>query len=462
MGRTVLADDRIQTYVGQLLQKGSWHLGLIIGQLTSQKDYAVHLVRTPEPVEDKASEDDENVVDEPTVKPRRKSLGRPESLDALNEQWPATHAKQVSRMLPGGLDVIGVFAMAPPAMMQSSQTKLRQIMFAIEKTQKKSMYDDWMDQTSSERILLQICSTTRKLTCRSLDVTDPKSTFRPAEWKYQSTPERWIRLQSQVAMDFTVNVPQKLQNSSLIKQIQTGLQPYCQRITQGMVTLNGELRGGNENLDQSADSKRGKGKEPSTQQTFSMELLLPMCRVKQTTDKSIPQDHAGKVILRGTLNSHAFVTTKATIAEAERAFKNDVVRSLVSRCELLCEDLDVVEGDDAIELYDTPIRVFGKLPDTSVEFCDYMFQDEKIQEVMDRIKELLDVAVTEDDIDVTSERVATEEDWSGGCKEDEEEEEEDKNGSNLGKELKYYLVAGVGILVATVAAGLTYVFTNNS
>ena len=64
------------------------------------------------------------------------------------------------------------------------------------------------------------------------------------------------------------------------------------------------------------------------------------------------------------------------------------------------------------ELYDTPIRVFGKLQGSSLQFCDYMFQDEKIEEVTERIRELLDITVTEDDLDLTCERVATEVDWA--------------------------------------------------
>ena len=33
MGRTVVADDTIQTYVNNLLSTGQWYLGLIIGQV---------------------------------------------------------------------------------------------------------------------------------------------------------------------------------------------------------------------------------------------------------------------------------------------------------------------------------------------------------------------------------------------------------------------------------------------
>lgn len=89
------------------------------------------MVRTPEPEEDKASDDDEEASAETKKKTRRKSQSKPPSLEEMNEQWAATHAKQVTMMLPGGLSVIGIFAVAPPAMMQSSQAKLRQVCLCL-------------------------------------------------------------------------------------------------------------------------------------------------------------------------------------------------------------------------------------------------------------------------------------------------------------------------------------------
>ena len=41
--------------------------------------------------------------------------------------WLSCSLFQVTTMLPGGLDVIGVFAVAPPSMMQDAQAKLRQV-----------------------------------------------------------------------------------------------------------------------------------------------------------------------------------------------------------------------------------------------------------------------------------------------------------------------------------------------
>lgn len=64
-------------------------------------------------------------------------------------------------MLTGGLDVIGVFAFGPSDMLTKSQGKLRQLVFSIQKTvhhKPASYFDDLIHS----RIILQICSATKK------------------------------------------------------------------------------------------------------------------------------------------------------------------------------------------------------------------------------------------------------------------------------------------------------------
>ena len=68
---------------------------------------------------------------------------------------------KVSRMLTGGLDVIGVFAFGPSDMLTKSQAKLRQLLYSVTKAvyHKPASY---FDDLSYSRILLQICSATKK------------------------------------------------------------------------------------------------------------------------------------------------------------------------------------------------------------------------------------------------------------------------------------------------------------
>ncbi|KAK3088171.1 hypothetical protein FSP39_015658 [Pinctada imbricata] len=282
-------------------------------QLTTQKDYVVKLVRTPEPAEDICTEEEEGDVEATPTKKRRRSSQKPDSLVKVDDKWTATHAKQVTRMLPGGLDVIGVFAVAPPTMMQA------------------------------------------------------------------------------------------------------GILPFCRSLQCGLATINGSLRTNSELLDQSqSESKRSKGRDrgqTTPQQKYSVDYLVQQNYI--LSGDPVVSDCSSSIAIRGQVHGRAYVPSRATVGEGIQAMTSDLIRSLNARCELLCEDIELVEEDTVMkELYDTPVRVFGKLSGSQVEFCDYMFQDEKIEEVTDRIKDLLDVNVSEDDLDMTCERVATELDWA--------------------------------------------------
>ncbi|XP_067585052.1 protein odr-4 homolog isoform X2 [Pseudorca crassidens] len=93
MGRTYIVEETVGQYLSNIsLQGKAFVSGLLIGQCSSQKDYVILATRTP-PKEEQ---------DESSKHSKAK-------LDNLDEEWATEHANQVSRMLPGGLLVLGVF-----------------------------------------------------------------------------------------------------------------------------------------------------------------------------------------------------------------------------------------------------------------------------------------------------------------------------------------------------------------
>lgn len=456
MGRTVLADHIIQQYVDTLALQNKWILGLIIGKLTNQKDYAVHFVRTPEPLEDQASDDNEAAAG--TKIKSRRSQNKPAGLDAMNELWAATHAKQVTMMLPGGLGVIGIFAIAPPDMMQTSQGKLKQILFAIRKIEIRSIMPGLADDIS-DRILLQICSDSKKFMCRSINVNDPKSTFGLADWKFQSNPESWLRLETQLAINVPVNIPLTSHKLTLAKQIQSGLQPFCNKLCSSLTLIDGNVRKKTDLLDQSADRRgksRDKGQTPG--HVYRCNIIVQHC-IPSAIQEPVIQEYSIRLILKGIIHGRAYVTSKATVEDAQNALRTDLVRGILSRSELLSDDIQVVEEDaEQPEVYTSPRRVFFQLPGTSLELCDYMFQDEKLNEVKGRVRELLDITLQEEDFDLSCERAATEEDCSQLGFYDAFKQNQEEKGI-VSKGVGLYIAAAVGGAIALTTAVLSYVFS---
>ncbi|MGH0154836.1 UNVERIFIED_CONTAM: hypothetical protein FKN15_048280 [Acipenser sinensis] len=100
MGRTYFVEDSVEQYLHNILDTSgkACVTGLLIGQCSPQRDFVLLAVRTP-PKETQS--------------------------DEVDEEWVVEHATQVSRMLPGGLAVLGVFLGAAPELSIQAQNILR-------------------------------------------------------------------------------------------------------------------------------------------------------------------------------------------------------------------------------------------------------------------------------------------------------------------------------------------------
>ena len=56
-------------------------------------------------------------------------------------------------------------------------------------------------------------------------------------------------------------------------------------------------------------------------------------------------------------------------------------------------------------VYEMPVRAYTRFSDSSVLFCDYLFQDESLTDSVERFKEVLGLSLTESDVDQTVEHI---------------------------------------------------------
>merc|ERR1711993_173360 len=159
-----------------------WQIGLIIGQFTMQKDFIIHLARTPDPVEDEAEIESCQGNEKIPPKQEAKKIKKQQMLsstDDINEKWISEHARQVNRMLPGGIHIIGIYIFSTPDLLDKNQAKLRQCICLVHKvTEQNKIIRNLMPHNN--RILLHICASSRKVTCRTMDVADQQMHLTPA------------------------------------------------------------------------------------------------------------------------------------------------------------------------------------------------------------------------------------------------------------------------------------------
>ncbi|XP_064795526.1 protein odr-4 homolog [Oncorhynchus masou masou] len=398
MGRGYIVEDVVEKYLSNLSVPGaSCVTGLIIGQSSSQRDFVVLAVRTPQ--KDTEGQGSTSV-----------SRGAGNSLEHLDVEWVTEHARQVSRMLPGGMSVIGVFLVTPPELSKEAQNTLRRLIFAVDKHISKGRLWSLTEEDVTEKVTLHICSKTRKVVCRTYDVRDPKSSAKPADWKYQSgVCTSWPLLTCSVGLNLVFPVlemhvlPQDME-----KCMKEGLQTWAKQIEDGLCLINGDAMPGEVELLGSMFSAQKKNAK-AVQQTFRAQILIPMAEPQSERRLTASvKVCSGSLTLKGMVQCRAYLhSNKPRAKHATEVIKRDVINTVSSRVEMFLEDL-LMEGEDkgSVGVQQVlPRRVFAPVPGMSLCVCDYMFPDECVSDVSDRLKEMLDWETPEDSIDTSQEAV---------------------------------------------------------
>ncbi|KAL4828114.1 hypothetical protein H8958_008571 [Nasalis larvatus] len=392
MGRTYIVEETVGQYLSNInLQGKAFVSGLLIGQCSSQKDYVILATRTPP-----KKEQSENFKH-----PKAK-------LDNLDEEWATEHAYQVSRMLPGGLLVLGVFIITTLELANDFQNALRRLMFAVEKSINRKRLWNFTEEEVSERVTLHICASTKKIFCRTYDIHDPKSSARPADWKYQSgLSSSWLSLECTVHINIHIPLSATSVSYTLEKNTKNGLTRWAKEIENGVYLINGQVK--DEDCDLlEGQKKSSRGNTQATSHSFDVRVLTQLLLNSDHRSTATVQICSGSVNLKGAVKCRAYIhSSKPKVKDAVQAVKRDILNTVADRCEILFEDLLLNEipekKDSEKEFHILPHRVFIPLPGSTVMLCDYKFDDEPAEEIRDHFMEMLDHAIQIEDLKIAEE-----------------------------------------------------------
>ncbi|NXU56151.1 ODR4 protein, partial [Turnix velox] len=440
MGRTYFVEESIGQYLSDLSTKIKPYVtGLLIGQCSPQRDYVIRAVRTPPKEEQK----EDSII--------------PSNLASLDEEWITTHASQVSRMLPGGLAVVGIFLIATPELSKDSQNALRRLIFSVEKSLTKRRLWKPAEDEVSDRAALQICSTTKKVVCRTYDVQDPRSSAKPADWKYQSAlSASWLALGCTVNVNIHIPLLATSPNHDLEKNTKNGLNRWSKQIEESVFLISGQVK--DDNADLLEGQKKLRGNTQSNTWFSDVKVLTQLSQSSSPRSTATVQVCSGSINLRGAVKCRAYLhNSKPKVKEAIQALKRDIINTLSDRCELLFEDLIINAGPHKKnferEYHVLPQRLFVPVAGSSVMLCDYKFRDEGDAEIQERFVEMLDQSVQAEDIHI-AEEINT-----GKCISDNVDDTQQKQVTKATLLLK--LQQNMGVVIAAAVAVFASIFSFN-
>ncbi|XP_025820388.1 protein odr-4 homolog isoform X1 [Panicum hallii] len=386
-------------------------VGLVVGKLSASSDRALvySLLPTP-PTEAGAPACSLRAA----PKPKASKAKAPSSSDATLEfdvDWIAEHARQVSRMLLGGMSVIGIYIWASEASFKATPPAvLSQVIRAV--------FQACYGSTLSERLLIHISYSPRRWACRICEVAS--GSLRPCDFKYSKL---LASLQTfRCRYNFQIRLT-AVQAEPFKKVILKAISHLTEEVQNARALVDGCLF--SEDINISTDGphqvdflvpfKNAVPIEGASANAFAVlfddTFFFSSCHESLTlyacTKECSLEGVAGLLHFAGSVSALAYLGPKESISEAISDLKADIITSLRSRLDIILDEAD--DGSATNELEQSPSQkvtqvVFHELREPycfsfprrvlipwlgGAYVCDYLQQSETTEDATDRCKEVI-------------------------------------------------------------------------
>ncbi|WVZ19620.1 hypothetical protein V8G54_006942 [Vigna mungo] len=322
-------------------------------------------------------------------KPKSKSEPADSSSLFIDKDWVAEHARQVSRMLVGGMKVVGLYVWVSDAAFKNSTIMLCQTVKGVADAA-PVLEGDW-----DERLLLHICYSPRRRT--SALTTSTLGNFPEICEIHRLSRLNLMTLSDALRHVISVHAKDLTGAKALIDGKLAIDYPDFQVQATGYGLLNIFHMNSMLLTAQVVDSE-----SYSSDGVHEVELLLPFL-----SNRSIEGDVVGLLSFSGLICSFAYLNSKEPISQAVTDIKGDIIKSLQSRLDIICDEVDADSGNNHDEGRNEisvekpvpqlvlltlslpfPRRVFAPWL-AGVYVCDYLQPSETVEVFKDHCMELL-------------------------------------------------------------------------
>ncbi|KAF5455927.1 hypothetical protein F2P56_025455 [Juglans regia] len=310
-------------------------LGLVVGKLSSPLDrgFVFDLVPTPpNDAGEPACSLLESVKDDKKKGTKSRSQAAEVSSLFIDGDWVAEHARQVARMLVGGVRVVGIYIWVSSDASKNSTIMLSQTIKGVAEA------TPLLETDREERLLIHICYSPMRWTCRNCTWTSniTSSSLRPCDFKMGRV---LTSLQTfKCTYNFNLRLP-------ICHESESNVQTLSDVLRQGISHHAKELKDAKAIIDGNLVVRD----EPCTfYGVHEVELLLPFMK-DSNAEACSRKDALGVLVFNGSVCSFAYLNSKEPISQAVSDIKMDIIMSLQSRLDIICDEAygDVGPKDDA-------------------------------------------------------------------------------------------------------------------
>ncbi|XP_021721122.1 protein odr-4 homolog isoform X2 [Chenopodium quinoa] len=411
MVKAVVGEEtRLQLAEDRLAQSAiPAQVGLVIGKLNSKLDRGFIFDLVPTPPND-AGDPPCSIIDPLKGAADKKKVSKPKSsVDSsslsIDKEWVAEHARQVSRLLVGGVKVVGIYVWVGETSFKNSTLVLCQTVTGVADAA------PLLENGSDEMLLLHISYSPRRWTCRNCSVSSniTSSSLRPCDFKLGKVLNS---LQTfRCIYSFCMRLPFTHENMSKAKLMNDvlldGISNHVKELKGAKAIVDGDL------VDVITDGSCASGG------VHEVEILFPF--MKDTSSEASSQNNVvGILVFSGTVCSYSYLNSKEPISQAVADIKEDIIMSLRTRLDMITDEADretATASENGSETYiktskmdsinqiiqqplrkqcmlTFPRRVF--IPWLAGTFvCDYLLPAESFEALSDHLFELLSMEAPE-------------------------------------------------------------------
>ncbi|BHF60052.1 hypothetical protein SprV_0100301300 [Sparganum proliferum] len=364
------------------------------------------------------------------------------SIDAIDADKLRDQCEKISRMLPAGIHISGLYFSEAADLKSQSENHIKKVstktglffklLKILRDCDKHNPFGS--SHPDVEKAYLQVEPKTRKITAKVLGFTPTKDFFRPVDVKVKPTIDRWRAIKTHITLSIETHLPSERQRETIMEQLKKAADPYLHAInSETRLLVNNALRGPEEPLFsvKSRDSNRpGSQTKSRTQKRHTLPkekfpngrqescpttLWEPLdftlfgpdfpCWHRTSSCSSIdsgasseafsadsgcplvPSEAKKNLLIQGRIPGIAFLPVNGTLVEhALQAFRDDLTHSILMRLELLSEELNVTSGEMEVPQIQLPQRVLIRIPACpAIPMSDYKFVSETPDDVVRRV-----------------------------------------------------------------------------
>ncbi|XP_063224747.1 protein odr-4 homolog [Bacillus rossius redtenbacheri] len=393
MARPVLMDVSQRCYLEALAGGGRYTAGLVMGQAVAAGGAmaVVHLARTPPPAGKDLVPPGEDCCCE--------AVGATyyDAVEEIPLRGLCEHARLVTRMLPGGMWVLGLFVVGPGDVL-SDGAATRHLHAAHRQLRAELSRDPHLRGACPEptTLVAHLSEDPGDLRLARFS-SDSRSLLTDLRLETLPRPLDWH------AFSFTYD----LDRAFALRDLGVSASGHVGRMRDFLDDFAEDLAGSaclvNDLPWRALSERYGSLKEfvaaAGGRGRASVNLVLPRgCQLPEHQDMVIGR-RAGYSHVRGSIMSVVYMHDDSTLREFARAVKDDVLRSLASRLEVYWSLFEERAAEEEVRyVHELPKRVFVPLPLCEIEFSDYLTLGIKISDSLGSIHRNLDVDVNIDSI----------------------------------------------------------------